>query len=76
MRPFEISDLTVEERKGLAKKARTDHIYLWQCGAGIRVPSLHLADDLIRNESRLTVEGLLAPWYRRQAKGRKRGVRR
>jgi len=68
MRHFEIGDLTAGERKILAKKAKTIPIYIWQLGAGIRVPSLHLASDLMRIEPRLTVDGLLAPWYRRQGK--------
>jgi len=78
MRYFEINDLSPDERRVLAKKVNAGAIYLWQCGAGIRVPSLPLAGELIRYEKRLTVRGLLAPYYRRQGKPKKpkKGVRK
>ncbi len=67
----EILDLSVDERHTLARKAKTDPIYLWQIGAGIRTPSLPLADKLIDYEPRLTIKSLLAPKRRLDAKTKK-----
>lgn len=62
---FEIQHLSVDERHTLARKAGTDAIYLWQCGKGLKSPSLSLADKLIDIEPRLTLKSLLAPKRRR-----------
>lgn len=68
---IEINELSPDERFTLARKAKTDAIYLWQCGAGIRCPSLDLADRLITHEKRLTIKSLLAPKRRRDALNKK-----
>lgn len=65
---FTLADLTSDERHTLARKAKTDHIYLWQCGAGLRTPSLALAERLIMYDSRLTIASLLAPKRNRAQK--------
>jgi len=63
--PIELNDLSPEERRELATKVKKSPVFLWQCGSGIRTPSLETADRLIDNEPRLTVKTLLAPRRRR-----------
>jgi len=67
MDKIEINDLTPAERRELAKKVSKSPVYLWQCGDGIRTPSLETADQLIEQEPRLTVKTLLAPKRRRDS---------
>jgi len=67
----EINQLSVDERHTLARKAKTSSIYVWQCGAGLRSPSLEMADRFMTNEPRLTVKSLLAPKRRRDAEKKK-----
>ena len=64
---IEINDLNTQERRELAQKVSKSEIYLWQCGAGIRTPSLETADRLMDAEPRLTVKTLLAPRRRRDS---------
>jgi hypothetical protein len=64
---IEINDLTPGERRELAKNIGKSDVFLWQCGDGIRTPSLATADALIDHEPRLTVKTLLAPKRRREA---------
>ena len=61
---IEILDLSADERHTLARKAGIKSIYLWQCGAGIRTPSLSIAEKLIKHEGRLTIKTLMAPKHR------------
>lgn len=68
---IEILDLSANERDILAKKADINPVYLWQCGAGMRTPSLALAEKLIKYESRLTITSLMAPKHRRNSKQKK-----
>jgi hypothetical protein len=68
---IEISELSVDERYTLARKAGIKPVYLWQCGVGLRAPSLELAEKLIKHENRLTISSLLAPKRRRIAKPKK-----
>lgn len=65
MENFEIKDLSVDERHTLARKVGISPAYLWQCGVGLKVPSLPVADKMMKLEPRLTVAGLLAPKRRR-----------
>ena len=58
---FTLNQLTPTERKELASKVKVNPVYLWQCGKGLRAPSLKLAQKLIEAEPRLTLKGLLAP---------------
>lgn len=62
---IELLDLSVDERHTLARKAGIAPVYLWQCGAGIRTPSLYVAEKLLWHEQRLTVTSLMAPRHRR-----------
>ena len=71
LKNIEINELSVDERHTLARKARTTAIYVWQCGAGLRSPSLEMADRFITHEPRLTVKSLLAPKRRREAEKKK-----
>ena len=64
--PIELNDLSPEERRALASKVKKSPVFLWQCGSGIRTPSLETADQLIDHEPRLTVKTLLAPRRRRE----------
>lgn len=68
----EILDLSVDERHTLARKAGIKAIYLWQCGAGIRTPSLTVAEKLIKYEQRLTITTLMAPKHRRDSRLQKK----
>lgn len=63
-----LNDLSPDERRVLAKKIGCNAMYLWQCGAGLRTPSLRLAQKLIKADKRLTMAGLLAPWKARMKK--------
>lgn len=65
---FTLNQLTPKERRDLAKKVGADPVYLWQCGAGLRAPSLELAEKLMKADKRLTVKGLLAPKVERKAR--------
>jgi hypothetical protein len=58
---FTLNHLTPSERKALAAKVEANPVYLWQCGKGLRVPSLKLAQKLIEAEPRLTLKALLDP---------------
>ncbi|MFA6180383.1 MAG: hypothetical protein WC696_12290 [Candidatus Methylopumilus sp.] len=64
---FTLNQLTPKERRDLAAKVDADPVYLWQCGAGLRSPSLKLAQKLMKADKRLTVAGLLAPQIEREA---------
>ncbi len=64
---FTIDDWTVVERQQAAKACGKTATYLWQCGKGLRTPSLSVAHDLLRFDSRLTVAGLLEPKRKRAA---------
>lgn len=63
-----LSDFTPDERRALAKKVGANPVYLWQCGAGVRTPSLRLAQKLIKADPRLTIKSLLAPQEARTKK--------
>lgn len=69
---FTINDYTSDERRDLAEKVGCHHIYLWQCGKGLRIPSLPLADKLIDADARLTVKSLLAPKLARTKANKKK----
>jgi hypothetical protein len=72
---FTLADLTTDERHTLARKAKADPVYLWQCGAGLRTPSLALAERLISHDTRLTIASLLAPKRTRLQKQKKINTR-
>lgn len=61
-------DLTPEERRVLAEKVDANPLYLWQCGKGMRTPSLLFADKLIKADKRLSFKSLVAPCLAAKAK--------
>lgn len=56
-----LNQLSPDERRTLALTVGANPMYLWQCGKGLRTPSLKLAKKLIDADKRLTIESLLNP---------------
>lgn len=65
---FTLLDLSAQEREKLAHRINSAPAYLYQCGAGLRTPSLAFSKKLIAAEPRLTIAGLLAPREKRNKK--------
>lgn len=56
-----LSDLSVLERKSLAKQCGKSHRYLYQCAVGIRQPSPDLAKRIMRADPGFTWESIYGP---------------
>lgn len=68
VKELEIFDLSKDEQVILAHKLKISPVYLWQYGAGIRIPRLAVVEKMMKYEPRLTVTSLMAPRHRRTAK--------
>ncbi|WP_114154698.1 hypothetical protein [Chromobacterium haemolyticum] len=55
---MKLNTMTAQERKALAEAAGTDHVYLYQCGAGLRKPSPDLCRRIVKADPRFLLSDL------------------